>query len=313
MRLGCHVSALQQVRKAPYEEAIENAGLLGFDGVELIAMDQSELNEYYTASKIKELRLAGQRHGLTISQFAVYSTACEGMASLEPSEREKGIEVFRQGIDICKELGCDIINLVSHWPVGMRGPIEYIPSYIYPIARGGTRIPSPKFTMSLPEPFDFDEIWQNYTQSLSIVSEMAREQGIKFAIEGHAHVIVSGTDAMLRLFDQVNDPSLVVNFDTSWHFIQREYLPMSILKLKNRIAHVHVRDADGLLFYGAPPGQGIIDWLGVVRALSDVGYDGFLSFEWSGYDDYLSIAREAKNYMTRILQEPTDTVRNAAQ
>lgn len=313
MRLGCHVSALQEIRKAPYNEAIENAGLLGFDGVELIAMDQSELTEYYTASKIKELRLAAQRHGLTISQFAVYSTACEGMASLDPSERLRGIEVFQQGISICRELGCDIINLVSHWPIGMKAPIDYIPSYIYPIARGGARVPSPKFKMSLPEHFDFDEIWQNYTRSLATVSQLAGEQGIKFAIEGHAHVIVSGTDAMLRLFDQVNDQSLVVNFDTSWHFIQREYLPMSILKLKDRIAHVHVRDADGLLFYGAPPGQGIIDWPGVVQALSDVGYDGFLSFEWSGYDDYLNIAREAKNYMTRVLQESMDAVRKAAQ
>jgi sugar phosphate isomerase/epimerase len=235
------------------------------------------------------------------------------MASLDPFERSKGIEVFQQGINICKELGCDIINLVSHWPLGMKAPIEYIPSYIYPIARGGTRIPSPKFKMSLPNDFDFNQIWKNYISSLAIVSQMASEQGIKFAIEGHAHVIVSGTDAMLRLFDQVDNPSLVVNFDTSWHFIQREFLPMSILKLKDRIAHVHVRDADGLLFYGAPPGQGIVDWPGVVQALSDIGYDGFLSFEWSGYDDYLNIAHEAKNYMTRILQGSTDPVRKAAQ
>jgi sugar phosphate isomerase/epimerase len=313
MRLGCHASALQEVRKAPYEEAVENAGLLGFDGVELIAMDQSELTDYYTASKIKELRLAAKRHNLTISQFAVYSTACEGMASLDPSERSKGIEVFERGIDVCSELGCEIINLVSHWPVGIKAPIEYVPSYIYPIARGSARIPSPKFKMTLPENFDFEEIWRNYANSLAVVAQMASDRGMKFAIEGHAHVIVSGTDAMLRLFDQVVHPSLVVNFDTSWHFIQREFLPMSILKLKDRIAHVHVRDADGLLFYGAPPGQGIIDWPGVVQALSDVGYDGFLSFEWSGYEDYLAIAREAKNYMTRVLQESTDVVRKAAQ
>jgi sugar phosphate isomerase/epimerase len=303
MKIGSHASALQKIRKAPYAEAIENAGLLGFDGVELIAMDQGELSDYYTPARIRELRQQAVGHKLTISQFAVYSTACEGMASLDPAERAKGIEVFKRGIDICAELGCGIINLVSHWPIGMTAPIEYIPSYIYPIARGLGRTPSPKFKMTLPDGFDFAAIWKNYVESLRIVAEMSAARGIKFALEGHAHVIVSGTDAMLRLFDQVENDALVVNFDTSWHFIQREYLPMSIMKLGRKIAHVHFRDADGLLFYGSPAGQGIIDFDGIVRSLHDVGYDGFLSFEWSGFDDYIDIAREAKDYVAGILRK----------
>ena len=303
MKIGSHASALQKVRKAPYHEAIENAGLLGFDGVELIAMDTAELTDYYTPTRIRELRQQAQTHNLTISQFAIYSTACEGMASLDQSERAKGIEIFKQGIDVCHDLGCDIINLVSHWPVGMTAPIEYVPSYIYPVARGLGRTPSPKFKMNLPNDFDFAKIWKNYAESLRIVADMAAEKGIRFALEGHAHVIVSGTDAMLRLFDQVDHPALVVNFDTSWHFIQREYLPMSIHKLGSKIAHVHFRDADGLLFYGSPAGQGIIDFDGIVAALHAVGYDGFLSFEWSGFDDYIDIAHEAKDYVLKILQK----------
>lgn len=303
MKLGCHVSALKNPRKAPYEEAVEHAGCLGFAGVELIAMDREELDEYYTPSRIRDLRALAREHHLTITQFAVYSTACEGMASLDPQEKEEGLRVFARGMQICHELGCEIVNLVAHWPVGLKAPVDYPPSYIYPIVRGITRIASPKVTMTLPEPFDWPAIWDNYVDSLRRVTEMAAARGLRFAVEGHTHVIVSGADAMLRLFDRVDHPAAVVNFDTAWHFIQREYLPMSIHKLRGKIAHVHCRDADGLLFYGLPPGQGVIDWHGVIRALAETGYDGFLSFEFSGYEDNLRIAREAKEYLERILRE----------
>jgi sugar phosphate isomerase/epimerase len=137
--------------------------------------------------------------------------------------------------------------------------------------------------MTLPAGADFDAIWRNYVESLRAAAELAADVGLRLTIEGHAHVIVSGTDAMLRLFGQLPHEALAVNFDTSWHFLQREYLPMSILKLGDRIAHVHCRDGDGLLNYGLPPGQGIIDWRGVLRALRDVGFDGFLTLEVSAF------------------------------
>jgi hypothetical protein len=132
------------------------------------------------------------------------------MASLDPAEKAKGIEIFRHGIDICAELGWGIVNLVPHWPLGLKAPIPYVPSYIYPIARGAARMPSPKLRMTLPEPFDFDAIWRNYVDSLVIATELAAEREVKLALEGHAHVIVSGTDAMPRLLDEVSNPALVV-------------------------------------------------------------------------------------------------------
>ena len=303
MKIGCHASALQPVRKAPYDEAIRNAGKIGFAGVELIAMDRGELYDYYTPPRVKELRALAAANGLEISQFAVYSTACEGMASLDAAEKSDGMKVFEKGIDVCADLGCKIVNLVSHWPVGLKAPIEYPPSYIYPIARGAGRMPTSKVVMEIPQPFDFARIWDNYVDSLSKATSYAAKRGVKLAIEGHAHVIVSGADALLRLFDRLDHPNAVVNFDTSWHFIQREYVPMAIHKLKGKIAHVHMRDADGVLYYGAPVGQGVIDWHGVIRALRDTGFDGFLSFEYSGFEDYVGVASESKAYIERVVRD----------
>jgi sugar phosphate isomerase/epimerase len=302
MKLGCHVSALKNPRKAPYEEAIERAGQLGFEGVELIAMDRAELDDYYTPARTTALRRLAQEQGLEISQFAVFSTACEGMASLDPAAVEAGLEVFAQGVRVARDLGAPLVNLVSHWPIGLKTPIAYPPTYIYPIVRGVQQVASPKLEMTLPAGADFDAIWRNYVLSLRRAADLAADAGIRLTIEGHAHVIVSGTDALLRLFDQLPHRALAVNFDTSWHFLQREYLPMSILKLGGRIAQVHCRDGDGLLNYGLPPGQGIIDWRGVLRALRDTGFDGFLTLEISGFRDQLEIAADARAYLARMLE-----------
>ena len=37
-----------------------------------------------------------------------------------------------------------------------------------------------------------------------------------------------------------------------------------------------------MLCYTLPPGEGIIDWHGFVRALKEVNFDGYLSFEMGG-------------------------------
>lgn len=305
MKIGCHVSSLQSVRQAPYEEAMENAGRLGFDGVELIAMDRTELDTYYTGSKVRELREVARREKLDITQFAVYSPACEELASLDQGVRDQGIEAFERGIQICRELGCDLVNLVAHWPLGLGAPIGYPPSYIHPSVPGIGRPVSPKLTLTLPDPFDFAAIWRGYVETLRTIAELAASYDVRFAIEGHSYVIVSGADAMLRLFDEVTHPAAVVNLDTSWHLLMREYLPMSVAKLRGRIAHVQCRDGDGLLNYGLPPGQGIIDWPGLVAALAEIGYDGYLSVELSGFEDHLAIADAARRYLAGVVAETT--------
>ena len=145
------------------------------------------------------------------------------------------------------------------------------------------QIASPKLEMTLPEGADFEAIWRNYVESLRLAADLAADAGLRLTIEGHAHVIVSGTDAMLRLFDQLPHPRSRSTSTPPGTSCSARYLPMSILKLGARIAHVHCRDGDGLLNYGLPPGQGIIDWQGVLQALREVGFDGFLTLELSGF------------------------------
>lgn len=78
---------------------------------------------------------------------------------------------------------------------------------------------------------------------------------------------------------------------------------MSDATLGARILHSHLRDGDGLLTYALPPGRGIIDWNGFVRALKETGYRGFLSIEIAGYAAPEKHLRDAKRFLEGVLKE----------
>ena len=290
----------------PYEDAIDIIGEIGFESIELILYHKEDLDEYWTPSRIDDLKRKIDRYGLEVSEFAMYQDAVSHIVSLDHDEREEALANFEKGTKLAQTFGSPLVNFVGQWPIGITAPAAYIPAYVHPNVPRVT-YSEPKLRMSLPKPFDWDALWENYVESIKRCTAIAKSYGMKLALEGHAHVMVPGTDAMLRLWDWVQDDALGFNFDTAWHFIQREYLPWSIYKLGDKILHMHVRDGDGQLYYSLPPGMGIIDWHGVVEALRDVGYDGVLSLEMyatntRGNDPWY-YARWTLEYLKRVLAE----------
>lgn len=301
MKVGCTAWVFTAPRyNPPYEKAIQTIGELGFDGLELILYDPADLETYWTPRKIDEIIRQYRSYGLTLSEFALYQNVVAGLPSLDPTEKERSLGYFDQGCKLARTLGADIVNMVAQWPIGLKAPIAYPPSYIYVNVPGYESF-EPKLKMQLPENFDWDAVWSNYVDSMRQVTAIARGYGLRLALEGHAHVIVPHTDSFLRLFDQVSDPALGANFDVAWQFVQREFIPWSIYKLKDRIFHVHARDADGLACYSLPVGDGILDWDGIVQALKANGYDGFLSLEMGRYADPARYAKQSLDHLRQVI------------
>lgn len=289
----------------PYEDAIDIIGEIGFEAVELILYQEEDLEEYWTPSRVDAIRRQIDGHGLTVPQFAMYQDAVSHIVSLDPSERERALDTFEKGCKLAKAFGSPLVNFVGQWPIGIECPVPYVPAYIHPNVPRATHF-EPKLRMSMPKPFDWEALWENYVDSIKRCTEMTKAHGQKLALEGHAHVMVPGTDAMLRLWDWVQDDALGFNLDTAWHFIQREYLPWSVYKLGDKLLHVHVRDGDGILTYRLPLGMGVIDWHGLVESLRDVGYDGALSLEMYAKDsreDPWYYSKWSLEYLRRVLAE----------
>jgi sugar phosphate isomerase/epimerase len=242
-------------------------------------------------------------YDLEISEFAVYNETVAALASLDSSRKNHALDNFKRCADIAEGLGAKIINFVSNWPDGLEAPTTgYPPHAIYSILRGSPYI-SPKNTLFFPKNFEWNKIWDNYVDSIKKAVAVSKEHGMRLALEGHCHVIVPNAEGLLRMADFVQDESFGFNFDTGWHFQQREHIPWTVYKLAGKIFHMHVRDGDGLLNYGIPPGAGIIDWEATIRALMDIGYDGYLSFEMGGLKDIEKMLLEGKAYLEQVIEK----------
>lgn len=303
MKLGCCAWTFTAPRyNPPYEWAIDKVGEIGFDTIELILYQKQDLTEYWTDDRISAIRKQLDGHNLELSEFALYQDSVSHIVSLDRSEREAALETFDQGARLAKALGSDLVNMVGQWPIGITAPLPYVPSYIHPLS-GRSRPYWPKLRMTLPEGFDWDALWENYVASMKTCCEIATSHGLKIALEGHAHVMVPGTDSFLRLCDHVQSDALGFNMDTAWHMIQREYLPWSAHKLGDKLLHIHVRDTDGLINNGLAPGMGVVDWHAFVASLQDVGYEGTLSLELGGIENPEYYARWTLDYLRKVMAE----------
>lgn len=289
-------------------EAISKAIELGFKGIELIASSQRHMEEFYTKDNIRKILEICESKDLTISQFAILSGLIKGLASMDGTQKKNALEIFRRGVNIAKELNTKIVNTVSHWPE-IETPYWYAPNYMHPIQADYEKFDF-KLTIKLPnEVKDWKKFWQNYVDSIGMCTDIAADEGLYFSLEAHVHSIISGTDAFLLLFREVKSNRLGVNMDTGWHFAKREYIPMSIYKLGDRLLNMHVRDSDGLLSYNLPPGLGIINWMEVVKALKEIGYSGFMDLEIQAYgcEEYEKYVKKARGYL-ESLTKPKLTV-----
>jgi len=83
----------------------------------------------------------------------------------------------------------------------------------------------------------------------------------------------------LSLIHDLGQENLGVLLDTGHALVVGEDVVSSIHHLGARLFHVHVDDNLGQRDQHLVPGDGIFDFVGMLRALNDIGYDGGLGAE----------------------------------
>jgi inosose dehydratase len=75
-----------------------------------------------------------------------------------------------------------------------------------------------------------------------------------------------------------------------------------IRRYPDRIRHVHLKDLDPVTGVFLPLGRGKLDFTGILAALRETGYDGWLIVELDYYDgDPAEAARVSKSFLDRVL------------
>ena len=308
MKVGCAAwTWTEPAHNPPYEGAIRSIGELGFDGIELILRDFEDIKGYWAPEKRKEINRMLDHYGLEVSQFAMFQNVMDGLASLDKERIRRSVDAFKAGCEISADLGCDIVNFVSPWPDVITAPNSYLPEYYYINVPGvDPRIRAlqtfqTKLKYKFPKPFDWERYWESHVDAVRQVALTAKEYGFRLAIENHANTMTPHTDSVIRLCEEAGEDNIGANLDTVWAYLQREYLPWSIHKYGKRLYHVHMRDGDGLAAYNLPVGYGNTDWEAVIKALKDIGYDGYLSLEWAHDSEKTRHCIEALQYLRTLI------------
>ena len=120
-----------------------------------------------------------------------------------------------------------------------------------------------------------------YIEVLNRISKKAGELNLGIAIES-----LLSPDLLVKLIDSVDSVNVGAVYDTGNRALISTNPLEDIIKLKNRIYHIHLKDIRKP-FGNVPIGTGIVDFLGIFKLLTDIRYKGNFSFESNRGEDPL--------------------------
>lgn len=281
----------------PMDEPIEIIGEMGFDGIELIVSQPEDLDTYWKEPVISQLRKKLDKYNLEVSQFVLFQSAVAGLSSLGAEERNASLHVFKRGCKIAAELNAPFINIVAPWATELKGPSSYLPRY-YAVTEGA---PNVKYRIDIAEGFDFDAVWEQFVKTMKQATDMAKAQGLRFSLENHTHTLVPDAMSFRMLWDRIKDPALGMNLDIGWLQLQREYPPIAVYQAGDKLVNVHIRDIDGVGLRFVGIGEGVMDFPGVIKALKDIGYSGYLTFEQDGVPDMKGVLARGRDMLRKLI------------
>jgi len=95
VKIGCAVWTLMEPNyKAPYEDAIRKVAKAGFEGIELMVNDAQEIGDYWTDSKVEEIRELLADLKLELTQLCVFQNMVGGLADLDKMKSQNALELL---------------------------------------------------------------------------------------------------------------------------------------------------------------------------------------------------------------------------
>ena len=281
--------------------SIELLGEMGFDGIELIVSASRDLTDLWTDPFIGEVRRHLDKYSMEVSQMAMFQPVVEDLSSLDYDRRMRALDKFEAGTIIAKKLGSKIVNIVAPWPRELRDPSDgYLPRYYEVINPKENE----KYAIVMDPAFDWDAVWKQYVATTKECLERAKKHDMLFTIEHHTNCIIPDASSFLLLCQEIPDKALGYNMDVGWTQIQREYPPVAINKVKDRLYNLHIRDIDGAMRQFIHIGEGVMDFAGIIRELKKIGYKGFISLEQDEHPgDLKATCKRYLDLMRKLIAE----------
>jgi fructoselysine 3-epimerase len=253
----------------PLDEAIRRIAAIGYDGVEIGCAAPHAWPAYLSKERRAELRNLLEASGLQAVSLLPTPGGGPGFNPASPlrEEREATVRYYNEVIDLASDLGAKKVLYIAGWQIF-----------------GTSR----------------QQAWDRTKNCLDQIASHADKKGITIVVEPTAaatNLIETADDAM-ELMRSVARDNVKVMFDT-FHALYRNEIPADYVRaMRDDLVHIHVSDSNRVI-----PGEGRVDWIGLMQALNECGYDGYLTME-IGLDsrtaDPDQIARTALKFLKGI-------------
>jgi L-ribulose-5-phosphate 3-epimerase len=231
--------------RLPIKDGIKKAAELQIEGIQPYATRGALDPKNLSGTGREDLKSLVQNLGLTISAL-VGDFGHPGFT--DPETIEWRIERTKEVIDLATDLGVGIVT--TH--------IGTVPE--------NTAAPA----------------WQIMTSSLPEIGTYAFNRNILLATETGPET----AELLKKLLDTIGNPGLKANYDPANLLMVAGDDPVKgVYALKEYIVHTHAKDGIKLQGDGTrkwkemPLGQGGVDFPAYLKALKDIGYDGFYTIE----------------------------------
>lgn len=255
---------------------IHEAKRAGAEGVELLDFFYKD-----AATEREQAKQALAETGLPAPIFSV----AQNFAKLEAADRQKELDKILFGIGEAEFYGAKVVRVFAG-----------------DVAPGIT----------------FDQAREWIVDGLVAASKVAHEKGIRLALENHGTLAgkagqVCGLIADVRA-GSGND-AFGANPDTGNFLLIDPPSHEAVRKVAEFAYMVHFKDfryatndqegfaygPEGKRFVGTALGEGEVDLAACIQALSDAGFDGWLSLEYEGEEDSFEAVPRSLDYAKRLL------------
>ncbi|MFB3825600.1 MAG: sugar phosphate isomerase/epimerase family protein [Bryobacteraceae bacterium] len=251
-------------RPLTLEEVIDRAKQYGYQGVEIGGKRPHGNPLDMPKARCQQLRKYAADRGIEI--FAVAGN--NDFSSPIPEHRECQILYTREMMRMTADLGAKILRVFLGWPGVTKVP-----------GQGGSYEHARKVFAAEHEGFSEEQIWDWCRESMKECARYARDFGVTLALQNHKPVIKDYRD-VLRMVKEVDSPNLKVVYDAplmddkSEAAIRKAAFEVGALQTTSHFGGEYDRDASGKI---VSKGSEIYPYF--VRAMLDIGYRGYISYE----------------------------------
>lgn len=261
------------------EEAIDRIAALKYQGLELMADTPHAWPATTSDERIAAIRRRVQDRGLSISNINAFMMNevqdfwHPSWIEPDPAQRRLRVEHTIAALGMARKLGATSITTEPGGP--------------------------------LPDGMSRDEAMELFATGLTEALAQAEVQGVLLLVEPEPELLVENADQFVDLAQQIDSPMFGLNFDVGHFFCVGDPLPETIERLSKFTRHYHLEDiADTRVHEHLIPGRGAIDFAGVLTAINNTGYDGWLTVELYPYlDDPDGAGIEARDFLMRLMAQ----------